>query len=299
MYDVICVGDVAVDNVYLVDHLPEPDQKIYARALGWQLGGTTCNTAVALKVLGDQVLFLTLVGQDDAGRFVQDRLRHLGVDCRFIQSESFRTPTTQILVTNNGDKAILLFFTPEEINLARVYFRGVSLSASKLVFTSLSLPVYEALVDFDGRIMVSLEEPTLKWQTEAFSWAINHAHTLVLDRRAFQWVYREQPTPATLLEIQKGEIENLIVTMGAQGSLAYSRKEGRVIVTPSVEIQALDTTGAGDVFNAAFIHSYYVLDQPLEEALRYANVVAAFSCEDRGPTLTQKAVQKANYLRGS
>ncbi len=300
MYDVICVGDVAVDDVYHVDRLPGSDQKVHARPLGRYLGGTTCNTAVALRVLGDRVLFVTLIGNDEEGEFIQEQFRNLGIDFRSVRPDNIKTPTTQVLLANNGEKAILLFFTAEEMELARSYFRGISLDGGRLAFTTLSLPVYEVLYEFKAPIVVSLEEPTLEWQPEAFTWAISHAHTLILDRRAFQWIYHEQPTPLNLSnERDKGSVENLIVTLGSQGSLAYSRKEGRTIVTPTIEIEVLDTTGAGDVFNAAFIHSYYISGQPLEKALQYANIVAAFSCEDHGPMLSQKAVQKANHLFGN
>lgn len=297
MYDVICVGDVAVDDVYHVDYLPGSDQKVHARALGRQLGGTTCNTAVALKVLGEHVLFVTLIGDDEEGTFIQEQFRKLGIDFCSFQSGTIKTPTTQVLVAKNGEKAILLFFTAEEMELARNYFKDIPLVEGRLAFTTLSLPVDEALSKFKAPIVVSLEEPTLEWQPWAFTWAINHAHTLILDRRAFQYVYHEQPTPLNLsIERDRGSVENLIVTMGSQGSLAYSRKKGKVIVTPTIEIETLDTTGAGDVFNAAFIHSYYVSGQPLEKALQYANIVAAFSCEHHGPMLPQEAVQKANRL---
>jgi len=297
MYDVICIGDVAVDDVYHVDRLPGADQKVHARALGWQLGGTTCNTAVALKVLGNHVLFVTLIGKDKEGKFIQDQFKNLNIDFCPVQSDNIKTPTTQVLVANNGEKAILLFFSVEEMELSRDYFRDVQLVEGKLAFTTLSLPVYGALSEFKAPIVVSLEEPTLEHQPWAYTWAINHAHTLILDRCAYQRIYHEQPTPLSLsIERNHGNIENLIVTMGSQGSITYSRKEDKVIVTPTLDIRAVDTTGAGDIFNASFIHSYYILKQPLEKSLQYANTIAAFSCEDQGTTLSYRAVQRAAYL---
>jgi sugar/nucleoside kinase (ribokinase family) len=73
-----------------------------------------------------------------------------------------------------------------------------------------------------------------------------------------------------------------VATLGEQGSVAVSR--GRVIRTPAISVEVVDTTGAGDAFRAGFIAGW--LRQPgaadLEVLLRQANAAAGLSCRGLG-----------------
>ena len=65
------------------------------------------------------------------------------------------------------------------------------------------------------------------------------------------------------------------MTLGAYGALAYS--ESRFIYSPAFVVNCVDTTGAGDIFHGAFC--YAVLERfSLEEALEFANAMAALNC---------------------
>ena len=78
-------------------------------------------------------------------------------------------------------------------------------------------------------------------------------------------------TPATIV----------VATLGADGSVALFGD--RIIRTPGVTVEAVDTTGAGDVFRAGFVAGWLRRDAPpdLEVLLRQANAAAGLSC--RGP----------------
>jgi sugar/nucleoside kinase (ribokinase family) len=83
----------------------------------------------------------------------------------------------------------------------------------------------------------------------------------------------------------------LIVTLGERGAAVL---EGdRFVVVPGFQVKAIDTTGAGDIFRAGFIHGL-VSGWPIERAVRFANAAAAVSCTRAGamasaPTLAEVA----------
>jgi sulfofructose kinase len=71
------------------------------------------------------------------------------------------------------------------------------------------------------------------------------------------------------------------MTLGAEGSLA--RCQGREIRTPSFRVNSVDTTGAGDAFRGGFAAACLrTPDGEIEDALRYANAVAALNCRAIG-----------------
>ena len=80
------------------------------------------------------------------------------------------------------------------------------------------------------------------------------------------------------------------ITRGAEGALFVDRNR-RLIESPGFKVAVADTTGAGDVFHGGFIYGI-LQGWPLEEAVRFANAVAAMKCMQIGarrgiPTLPQ------------
>jgi sugar/nucleoside kinase (ribokinase family) len=299
MFDVICVGDVAVDHIYRVDYLPKPDQKVYADYLGKFIGGTTFNTVYALKTLGSRVMFLTIIGKDDEAKFIKQQFEENVLDFRTIQTETLRTPVTLIMIAESGEKVIYLLMKDERRDEITNELRTIPFEDGKVVFSTLSIPIHEYLSRTDQTLIISLEEPTLERYPNAFDWASKKAHTLVLDRHAFKKLFQKDATTANLEKIflnGKYTLENLIVTLGEKGSMAFSNNQKKAFLSHPFTINPVDTTGAGDIFNAAFIHTYYIKNLVLEEALRYANALAAASCEEQGTKLSNKSIQRATNM---
>jgi sugar/nucleoside kinase (ribokinase family) len=92
-----------------------------------------------------------------------------------------------------------------------------------------------------------------------------------------------------LMELQKHTPGFLCATLGHEGTVAIVK--GKLVHVKGFDVKAVDTTGAGDVFHAAFI--YGLLENwEIEEILRFANAVAALKCRELGgrkgiPTLDE------------
>jgi sulfofructose kinase len=296
MYDIVCVGDVAVDDFYRVARLPGEDEKIRASYLGTMLGGTTCNTARALLRLGDAVLFVTALGNDDNATFVRNQFASLGLSTRIVSTTGHRTFSTLVMVSAAGEKAILLFETGETSPELIEALSHVRAEETRVVFSSLIVPAFQHLEKYTVPITVSIEEPTIDKYADVFVWAKDHSHTIILDRHSFKRIFGLGATPQNLARAvpESGiSAENLVVTLGPEGSAAFSRSLGEVTECSSFRAQVVDTTGAGDIFNAAFLHSYYLEGMPLEEALRFSNAAAAAACEEFGTELSVEAINKA------
>lgn len=298
MVDVVCVGDTAIDDYYSVPKLPGPDEKVHARYTGRSLGGTTCNTSRALHRLGANVLFLTRLGDDEHGRYAEEQFSKAGLATRCLRSRE--TPSTQILVAQDGEKAILLhgFAGPpqwSEEELAQ-FLEPVP---ARALFSNLSLPVRERLLDFRAHLVISLEPAVVEWDRQAFPWSCRHAHTVILDRHTFRLLFQKEPSPESISQAFDALPEppqRLITTLGARGCLGLSRSPRQVHQVPSFDVKVVDTTGAGDTFSAAYLFSCFIKDAPFQECLRYANAIAAASCENHGTELTPEVLAAGEKL---
>ncbi len=301
MYDVVCAGSAALDDYYVVSRLPRDDEKVPSRYVGQILGGPTCNTAKALKVLGAKALLVTPVGDDEQGPFVRRKLAEIGLDTVYVTGPGIVTGHTLVMASEQGEKAILTFGRPNAEGLAAAFGR-LELPPARVVQSMLATTMTTYLERWtDTPVVVNIEEQILNSFPDAFDWANQHAHTMVLDRHAYVRLFKLPETVDSLQQVvaaHPGTCANIIVTMGAQGSMGVSREDGSAAQLPAYPAHVVDPTGAGDIFISAFIHGHYLQGMALAETLRYANAIASASCEDLGTDLSPKAVQRAQkWLR--
>jgi sulfofructose kinase len=297
VYDVICVGDVAVDEYYRVPRLPGADEKVYARRLGKVLGGTTCNTARALHNLGANILFITQVGDDPAGDFTSQKFDEIGLPHHLLIAAGMDTFSTVIISAEGGEKSILLLASQNCDQAVNLYPQA-PLHAARVVYSTGGESVLPYLENYTVPIVLSLEEPTIQKYPAIISWASEHVHTLILDRNSFRTIFNQDIFEIGVTKLQFGSpaLKNLIVTLGQRGAVAVSWPGNRVVESNAYAVEIADTTAAGDIFNAAFISSFYLRQLSIQTALQYANAVAAASCEELGTELSVRAIQKAQQL---
>ncbi len=299
MYSVICVGDTAIDDFYHIDRIPAADEKVLARYLGRFIGGTTCNTARALKSLGENVLFVTLAGMDEPRTFIENSLNAIRLDHRVLTAPGLTSSFTQVMVTEKGEKTVLLLGSHDSRADITAAFAGLPPEKGKVVFSSLFYPVTSYLERLDAPIIASLELATLEGNAEVFAWVKEHAHTIILDRNSFAYLFHREASQTALhkaMQDQTIQCENLIVTCGHEGTLACSRQLGRTVYAAAYSVTTLDTTGAGDIFNAGYIYGFYIKEMPFTESLRFANALAAASCEENGTDLSKRAISRSMEL---
>jgi len=82
----------------------------------------------------------------------------------------------------------------------------------------------------------------------------------------------------------------VVVKRGPAGAMAW--QDGRVWHSPGFQVEVVDTTGAGDSFNAGFLFAYVIQEQSLVEALRFANACGALSTTGYGGTAAQPTLRQ-------
>ncbi|MDQ3675151.1 MAG: carbohydrate kinase family protein, partial [Gemmatimonadota bacterium] len=108
----LAFGDLGVDSIAFVDHLPKPDEKLFVEPGGDFSGGMMGNAAATVAALGVSAGVVALLGDDDRGDLVADELESRGVDLRFVRRISAPTFWTLSLTTPEGDRALVQFPTP-------------------------------------------------------------------------------------------------------------------------------------------------------------------------------------------
>lgn len=280
-FDVVGVGVNAVDHLCTVDTFPTFDTKQTLAGYDCQPGGQVATALVALQRWGCRTRYVGTFGDGPLGELSRRSLSEEGVDVADAPRRlGVANQTAVILVDRiSGARTILmhrpaaLILRPDELDrelvtAARVlHLDGYDADAAFAAATWARAAGVPVVVDVDTG--VAAVERLL---------AITDA--VILSREfacALTGTAEAEAALAALVAMTRAPL--VAVTLGAGGVVA--RTAAGVFRAPGYAVQAVDTTGAGDVFRAGFIYGL-LRGWPLERTLSFANATAALKCTQLG-----------------
>jgi ribokinase len=223
--------------VLRVPHLPPSGGFVQATDAAERPGGSGANTAMALASTGASVL--GYVGDDEPGARLRAMLSAAGVDVRFVHDRDGHTSEVVILVEPSGERAICGIW-PDLLHTVRVPAEHVA-PGDVVYFAAWHeefLPVMMRLTA-GGAVVVTVPPPALTAGLPA-------AYVI-----GSQDQYDGQD-PRCAVRGDEGVVRAVVATRGADGLLIYDRDSS--VTYPAHQVSAVDTTGAGDAFAAAFLY---------------------------------------------
>ncbi|MFB6818562.1 ribokinase [Streptomyces sp. NPDC056347] len=279
-YDLLVVGSANADLVIGVERRPAAGETVLGSDLVVHPGGKGANQAVAAARLGARTALLARVGDDAHGRLLLDTQAGAGVDSAGVLVGGAPTGVALITVDPSGDNSIVVSpgangrLTPEDVRGAAGLLR-----ASRVVSAQLEIPL-ETVVEVvrnlpAGARFVLNPSPPVPLPAEVLAACdpliVNEHEARVLtggdpDGSPEDWA-------KALLALGP---RSVVVTLGERGALVATGGEAAVGTArvPSVKVEAVDTTGAGDAFTAALAWRLST-GAPLFEAAAYAARVGA------------------------
>jgi sugar/nucleoside kinase (ribokinase family) len=219
-------------------------------------------TAIGAARLGLRSALVSPIGADAEGDFLRDALAAEGV--LWAGRHVPRTAVTAVLPAD-GDRAMATFDPGEQVTpgeLAAVAPRAVVLSLPRLAAAPPDARLYASVSDEDARSATGATVP-----------GVERAHALLVNEREAQ-LLSGLHDPAEAARWLGELTERVVVTLGAGGALELS--DGQVVRAEGVRCEAVDTTGAGDLFAAAYVWADLAGAEPYER-LRWAVLYASLS----------------------
>jgi ribokinase len=295
MPDIVGLGEIAVDIVSKVPHLPEPDEKVDSTYQARFPGGVTANYVTAVSRLGTTAGFIGAVGNDADGEYLIQDLKNEKIDTKVtLVKKGKQTPVNYVIVDEKGQKIIIQSPHMLTTKLDAKDIKADYVSKSKLLHTTgihSMLSTYAAKIAKGNGVTVSFD---LERQVAVRGWEklreLVRLTDIILPQKAgaMELTRTSRVEDAANMLLRKGP-SLVVITLGERGCLVATKKSMELI--PAFSVSAVDTTGAGDAFNGGFTIAHLKGLTP-EGAAVFANAVAALKCTGVGartclPTLKQ------------
>jgi sulfofructose kinase len=277
---IVAIGLATLDYLGRLPRFPEKNSKSVLDLLSVQGGGTAATAAAAAAKLGAKVQFIGKIGDDDFGRTIMRGMSDCGVDVRQMVIARGQKSPFSFVVVDSTDASRTVFHSPgdfgplstDEMSWSWLEDVGVLLvdgrQMSAQVEAARRARARGATVLLDADSMRPGMEELMRASTviiasEPFSESI--AGDVSLERR----LYRLRELGADVVAITRGE----------HGAIALHRDE--VLRVPAFTVEAVDTTGCGDVYHGAFAYGL-LQGQDLSSCMRFAAATAAIKCRAVG-----------------
>jgi sugar/nucleoside kinase (ribokinase family) len=276
--DLLFAGAVFCDIVFSGVPVPAPGTEVFADAFTVTPGGTA-NRAVAAARLGATTSLVSELGDDPLGAYIAGVLANeANLDLTYLRrTAGWQSPVTTSL-TGAHDRSFITYQEPgHDLDWPD---NGPTVGATH-VNAAADLPAWVARVRADGTTVVGGVgwDSTGRWSPDLLRRLENVDIFVPNDVEAMKYTQTDDPIAAA--RELGGYVELAIVTRGPQGVVAFDSGSGTLIETPAIAVDAVDPTGAGDVFVAAFMASLRT-DWPLETRLRFGSLCASLSVRTLG-----------------
>lgn len=288
-FDVTLAGECNLD--LLLHGLPEDlptDRELLADSMALAPGGSPAITAHNLAALGSRTGFVTVRTSDSFGRFCMEELASAGVDLSHAVSAPPTARTGVSVLLEHEHSRRTLTWAGAAHNLS---YEDLDLDylASARHFHLSSYFLQERLRGDVPKLFAHLkragltisldpnDDPRNEWGTD-FLEVLRHVDVLMPNEREACAITREADPAAALRQLAE-QVPLLIVKQGVRGATAFHR--GKSFHSGAYPVSPVDAVGAGDSFNAGFLHAY-LQGAGIEESLRMGNLAGAFSTTAAG-----------------
>ena len=273
---VICIGNSAYDITFPVDEFPCENVK-YKIQEQIECGGGSCgNAAYLLAKWGIETYFVGMVGDDVYGKRIRDEFRTIGVKTDYLVLEpNYRTTTSHIIVNKINGSRTILSYHPDHRDMDNIdieldeepdliYLDGREYGISKKVIEK--YPNCRKIIDASNDKLEVKELCKLCDYVVCSKDFMGKVSGINIDD------LNNLDSAFNVLENMFNT--NIIVTLENKGC-AY-RKNNEIVIVPTVQVKAIDTTGAGDIFHGAF--AYALLKHwDMEKSLKFSNLAGAMA----------------------
>jgi sugar/nucleoside kinase (ribokinase family) len=277
---VVALGDANIDICMVGGGSPSMGHEILVHNMVVSPAGSTGYFALGISRLGDECRFVGRLGGDYFGKFILDKMKSFGIMTSYIKVDpDIQTGVTVSVVSENGERALVSYLGPtEHLEIADIDERAL-MGARHLHVGA--YPLLKALQPSVPQLFMrarkagmttSLDtgwDPSERWDVGD---ALQGVDIFLPNEEEAMAITDEKSIARAAPKLLAKGPSIVVIKRGALGCTVATRE--RSVDVPAFKVRPVDTTGAGDAFNAGFIFSY-LRGKPVLECAKYGNAAGA------------------------
>ena len=279
-FDVVGMGLNSVDFLCVVPEFPSPNSKMKMLQFSKQGGGQVATAMVALSRWGVKTKYIGKVGDDELGQFSLDSIRQEAVDVSSVIIELNATSQfAMIIVDGSTGERTILWNRDERLMYRKGELRKEEVCSGKILHLD-GHDIHAALQCARWAREEGIPTVIDLDKAEPLTSELIKQTDFIITSSRFPTMYTGiSDQKKALLELQKYTPGFLCSTLGDDGAVALVN--GEFLHIEGCKVNAVDTTGAGDVFHSGFIYGL-LQNWEVVQILRFANAAAALKCKELG-----------------
>ena len=280
--DVVGVGANSVDYVHLLPGYPQPFGTFAKMKIERQeilCGGQMATAMCACAKLGLRARYAGVTGTDENGRRVRNELKKRGIDLTDVIIRDAQNQFAVILVDETNGERIVLWDRDERLQMRERDIPIEAIAAARVLHVDdvdQAAAILAARIAREGNVPTTSDIDRLTDRTQEL---VDTVSIPIFAEHVATRLTGVNDQERALQMLKKPQHTILCVTLGEHGAMALD--EDGMHRAPAFQVDAVDTTGAGDVFRAGFIYAL-LRGWPTDDILRFANAAAAVSCTKLG-----------------
>jgi ribokinase len=285
-WDIAIAGEVYVDHIFTnFDHVPLPGEEVFAEQYRREAGGGTVNTACALARLGHHTSLFGVFGKDEEA-WLRSRLNSFGVHAEDARSSELPNALT-VSMSTRSDRSFLSYAGANRALEAYVALPETIAALSKSQHIHFAMPLELELAKLllpalrSAGCTFSIDPGWRKdWFLNPDSLDVLRMVDLFFPNEGEGQLLTGSKDPEQVLRVCAAMgLEHTVIKLGPRGAITLRQNHFYKMHPPDVEV--VDTTGAGDAFDAGFIDAW-LSGADIEEQLRRACICGSLSTRARG-----------------
>jgi sugar/nucleoside kinase (ribokinase family) len=285
-WNIAVAGEIYVDHIFTdFDHAPLPGEEVFAEQYHREAGGGAVNTACALARLEHRASIFGVLGQDEES-WIRSRLQSFGVYTEHVWPSELPNALT-VSMSTTADRSFLSYAGANRILSSYIVSPQTIAALATARHIHFAMPLEMALAE---KLLPVLRSAGCTFSIDPGwrrDWFLSPESLEVLrmvdvflpNESEAQLITGEQEPEKVLRACAALGLEHTVMKLGPRG--AATLHQDRLLTVMPPEVQVVDTTGAGDAFDAGFIDAW-LSNTDVEEQLRRACICGSLSTRARG-----------------
>ncbi|GAB6172606.1 ribokinase [Paradesulfitobacterium aromaticivorans] len=292
---IVVIGSLNMDLVVKAVRAPKRGETVMGEEIYFIPGGKGANQAVGLARLGAETTMIGAVGSDAFGEELKKTLQKDGVNTSSVKVlDSAATGVASILLAE-GDNSIVVVpganarCLPEDLDRYEEMIAEADLMLLQLEIPLVTVEYAVKLAQKHGKTVILNPAPAQSLSEDLLS-KVDYLTPNRSELALIAWMSEESLIAKGMERLLDVGVSCCITTLGAEGA-AFMEKGGSLVKVPGHKVSVVDTTGAGDAFNAGLAYAL-AQKKSIRQAVEFAGQVSAlavtkFGAQGGMPTLAE------------